>query len=120
MPLSLLDMIHNYWPLGSGQVCNEGSFITCIEFHFRKFCVNWAPHPSLLVSSSAPTQSPSSQLTGKLTKVTTFSNDWQENLSKALGGVVFVTFLKHKRVRDYVERDVYQYQNPLTAHLTPM
>ena len=25
MPLSLLDMIHNYWPLGSGQVCQNDS-----------------------------------------------------------------------------------------------
>ena len=21
MPLTMLDLIHNYWPLGSGQVC---------------------------------------------------------------------------------------------------
>ena len=26
MPLSLLDMIHNYWPLGSGQVCINQCF----------------------------------------------------------------------------------------------
>ena len=69
MPLSLLDMIHNYWPLGSGQVSPTLVFILWGNIlFFRKFCVNSALPPSLHASFSAPTQLPSSQLTGKYLK----------------------------------------------------
>lgn len=101
MPLSLLDMIHNYWPLGSGQVCKEGFVKTCRDLiFFRKFCVNWAPPPNRPVSSSALTQLPSSQLTGKLTKVTTIGKNGLaiKSLASCSWRIVFVTFLKHERV----------------------
>ena len=66
MPLAVMDMIHNYWPLGSGQVWQTKAFVKklYLDLLFRKFCVKLTPPPRLRVSSSAPIQLSSSLLTG--------------------------------------------------------